>query len=67
MFSFVDDTVLDPFMGTGTTNLAAMRWGRNSIGVEIDNEFLELAKKRMQKEASKLYGGADIKVEDQLK
>ena len=39
----------------------------NSIGVEIDSEFLELAKKRMQKEASKLYGGANIKVENQLK
>src|SRR3990172_2682389 len=35
MFSFVGDTVLDPFMGTGTTNIAAMRWGRNSIGVEV--------------------------------
>jgi DNA modification methylase len=36
MFSFVGDTVLDPFSGTGTTSLAAAKWGRNSIGVEID-------------------------------
>jgi len=36
MFSFVGDTVLDPFMGTGTTALAAGLWGRNSIGVEIE-------------------------------
>jgi DNA modification methylase len=35
MFSFVGDTVLDPFMGTGTTNLAAGLWGRNSIGPEF--------------------------------
>ena len=35
MFSFVGDTVLDPFLGTGTTSLAAARSGRNSIGVEI--------------------------------
>ena len=37
MFSFVGDIVLDPFMGTGTTNIAAAKWGRNSIGVEVDS------------------------------
>jgi DNA modification methylase len=36
MFSFVGDTVLDPFSGTGTTMLAARKTDRNSIGVEID-------------------------------
>ena len=36
MFSFVGDTVLDPFMGSGTTNVAARRWGGNSIGFEIE-------------------------------
>lgn len=46
MFSFVGDTVLDPFMGTGTTNLAAATWGRNSIGVEIDDHYFDLAKTR---------------------
>jgi DNA modification methylase len=46
MFSFVGDTVLDPFMGTGTTNLAAAKWGRNSIGVEIDDHYFGLANKR---------------------
>ena len=39
MFSFVGDTVLDPFMGTGTTNVAAAHWGRNSIGVEVDPDY----------------------------
>src|SRR5205823_13625030 len=43
MFSFVGDTVLDPFMGTGTTNLACARWGRNSIGIEVDAEYYDLA------------------------
>jgi DNA modification methylase len=46
MFSFVGDTVLDPFMGTGTTNLAASNWGRHSIGVEIDDHYFGMAKKR---------------------
>ena len=41
MFSFVGDTVLDPFMGTGTTNIAASMWGRNSIGVEVDPHYFE--------------------------
>lgn len=36
MFSFHSDTVLDPFCGSGTTMLAAMKWNRNSIGFEID-------------------------------
>ena len=40
MFSFVGDTVLDPFTGTGTTNLAARAWGRNSVGVEGVRELL---------------------------
>jgi DNA modification methylase len=47
MFSFVGDTVLDPFMGTGTTNLAAMRWGRNSIGIEVDEKYFGIAYKRL--------------------
>lgn len=41
MFSFVGDTVLDPFCGTGTTLVAALRTGRNSIGIEIDNEYYQ--------------------------
>lgn len=47
MYSFVGDTVLDPFMGTATTNLAALRWGRNSMGSEVDPEYFKLAKKRL--------------------
>lgn len=47
MFSFVGDTVLDPFMGTGTTNVAASRCGRNSIGIEVDPHYYEAAKRRV--------------------
>lgn len=39
MFSLREDTVLDPFLGTGTTTMAAMATGRNSIGFEIDPNF----------------------------
>lgn len=47
MFSFVGDTVVDPFAGTGTTNLAAGLWGRNSIGFEIDPDYFEFARTRL--------------------
>ncbi len=43
MFSFVGDTVLDPFLGTGTTSIAAARCGRNSIGVEVDPYYWKMA------------------------
>lgn len=42
MYSLYEDTVLDPFMGTGTTALAAIACGRNSIGIEIDKAFSNL-------------------------
>jgi DNA modification methylase len=50
MFSFVGDTVLDPFMGTATTNLAALRWGRNSIGCEVEPEYVAFSQRRFQRE-----------------
>jgi site-specific DNA-methyltransferase (adenine-specific) len=55
MFSFVGDTVLDPFMGTGTTLLAAAKSGRNSIGVEIDPSYVKMARARLEKELSTLF------------
>jgi site-specific DNA-methyltransferase (adenine-specific) len=47
MFSFVGDTVLDPFLGSGTTSLAAKNLKRNSIGYEINQEFLPIIKKKV--------------------
>jgi DNA modification methylase len=55
MFSFVGDTVLDPFMGSGTTNVAASRWGRNSIGYEISADYVSLARKRMDAEREDMF------------
>lgn len=52
MFSFVGDTILDPFAGTGTTFLGAARHGRHSIGIEIEPNYLELIKKRLLKETT---------------
>ena len=55
MYSFVGDVVLDPFLGTGTTSVAAGRWGRNSIGVEIDPGYMDLAEARLRREAADLF------------
>ena len=47
LFSFVDDIVLDPFMGSGTTLISAFNNNRKSIGVDIDENYCELAKNRI--------------------
>jgi modification methylase len=61
MFSFVGDCVLDPFMGTGTTNVAAAKWGRNSIGIEVDPEYFTYAKNRIERDTRRLFSGALIR------
>ncbi len=48
MFSFTEDVVLDPFLGTGTTTLAAMKAGRDSLGVELDPDYVTLAERRIR-------------------
>lgn len=60
MFSFVGDTVLDPFMGTGTTTLAASKWGRNSVGVEIDPHYFDLSESRVTASVADLFGRASV-------
>lgn len=47
MFAFKGETILDPFMGSGTTSLAARNLDRNSIGYEINPEFIEIAKNKL--------------------
>jgi len=61
MYSFVGDTVLDPFAGSGTTMLAALETGRNSVGFEIDPDFFAYAKNRIGKSAMSLDRKADFK------
>ena len=56
MFSFVGDTVLDPFLGSGTTSLAARTLGRNSVGYEINHEFIPLIKEKLNVKQSDIEG-----------
>lgn len=49
MFSFVEDTVLDPFVGSGTTSIAAAETGRHSVGFDIEPEYLDSAARRLAK------------------
>jgi site-specific DNA-methyltransferase (adenine-specific) len=51
LFSFAGDTVLDPFAGTGTTSVAAMNTGRNSMACDIEPKYVSLAKDRLLREA----------------
>jgi modification methylase len=60
MFSFVGDTVLDPFWGTGTTTVAAAKIGRSSMGVEVDPHYFDAAYKRIAAETATLFGKATI-------
>lgn len=60
MFSFVGDTVLDPFVGIGTTMVAALKAGRNSIGIDIESNYVSMARAWLQKEASSFFVKATI-------
>ncbi len=64
MFSFVGDTVLDPFLGSGTTMQAAIRAGRHSIGVEAEPRYVALAHRRLAQLpfGVTLEGGDDVRV-----
>ncbi len=55
LFSFIDDIILDPFAGSGTTLIAANNLNRYSVGLEIDPKYCELASQRILKETNSLF------------
>lgn len=63
MFSFVGDTVLDPFCGSGTTMIAALRTGRNSVGVEIDPEYCLMTARHLKTENTNLFSPSKLSFE----
>jgi site-specific DNA-methyltransferase (adenine-specific) len=50
LFSFVDDTILDPFLGSGTTAIAALQNNRAAIGIDVDEKYCQLALERLKKD-----------------
>ncbi|NMA43252.1 MAG: site-specific DNA-methyltransferase [Oligosphaeraceae bacterium] len=66
MFSFTGDTVLDPFCGSGTTMVAALRGERNSVGVEIDPDYCRMAASYLKAEAGDFFTAAELRFEKQL-
>ena len=66
MFSFQGDTVLDPFSGTGTTMVASLRYGRNSIGIDIDPEYCRMAARFLKKESSNLFVKTELVFEKMM-
>ena len=60
MFSFTGDTVLDPFSGTGTTMVAAIKSARNSVGVDIDAEYCRMAARYLKAESANLFVEAEL-------
>jgi len=63
MFSIMGDTVLDPFLGTGTTTKVAIQLKRNSIGYEIDKRFKEIIKEKIAYHQRLLIqGGIEIEI-----
>ena len=59
MFSFVGDTVLDPFLGSGTTTLAARMFERNSVGYEVNPEFDSIIKEKLEIDQTNMFQSAE--------
>lgn len=67
MFSFTGETVLDPFLGSGTTALAARNVGRNSVGYEINPDYIPIIKDKLNVNQCDLSGTEYIFREDIVK
>jgi len=62
MFSFVGDTVLDPFLGSGTTSLAARNLGRNSAGYEVNPDFLPVIQEKLGLRQKMIFDEAEFEI-----
>jgi modification methylase len=62
MFSFIGDTVLDPFLGSGTTSLAAKNLNRNSIGYEINEDFLSIIRDKVGLKQDTFFQNATFEI-----
>ena len=60
MFSFVNDTILDPFVGSGTTLKVALELQRNAIGYEINENFVEIIKRKFNINQAGLFYDLEI-------
>ena len=67
MFTFVGETVLDPFLGSGTTSLAAKNLGRNSVGYEINEEFVPVIEEKLGLRQGALFTEDEIQITHQKK
>jgi len=65
MFSFVGETVLDPFLGSGTTSLAARNLGRNSIGYEANPDFIPIIEGKLDFSQKTMFDNAEFKITKQ--
>ena len=65
MFSFVGDSVLDPFLGSGTTSLAARNRSRNSVGYEINDDFLPIIEEKLGMKQSTIFNNVSFEVINQ--
>lgn len=65
MFSFPGEWVLDPFLGSGTTSLAALKMGRNSCGYEINPQFIPIIREKLTAHQRSLFEEADLHFREQ--
>jgi len=62
MFSFVGDMILDPFLGSGTTSLAAKKLERNSIGYEVNQDFMKAIEEKLNIRQKTLFADAKFEI-----
>ena len=67
MYSFAGDTILDPFLGSGTTSLAAKHLSRNSVGYEINEEFLPVIKNKLELTKTTIFQNIKFEIVRQKK